>query len=74
MIKKLLCCVLTALLALPLSACAWAEEPTRIVFWHSMSEEAGVLMEKYVREFNDTVGLEKALRWKWYIRASIPNR
>ena len=61
MIKKLTCLALIALLVLPLAGCALAEEPTRIVFWHSMSEEAGVLMNQYVREFNETVGAEKGI-------------
>ena len=32
-------------------------ETTRIIFWHSMSEEAGVLMDEYVKNYNDTIGV-----------------
>ena len=38
-----------------------AEEAIELTFWHSMSEEAGVLMNQYVREFNETVGAEKGI-------------
>lgn len=61
MTKKLISLLLSALMLLSLGACAAAEEPTKIVFWHSMAEEAGALMEKYVQAFNGTVGREKGI-------------
>ncbi len=60
--KKMLCLLLTAILCLAMTGCAAAEEETRILFWHSMSDEAGQLMEKYVREFNGTVGAQMGIR------------
>ena len=59
--KKLLSLLLALALFMGLTACAQAET-TRIVLWHSMSEEAGVLMDKYVQEFNDTVGKEQGVQ------------
>lgn len=59
--KKLLSLLLALALFMGLTACAQAET-TRIVLWHSMSEEAGALMDKYVQEFNDTVGKEQGIR------------
>ena len=59
--KKLLSLLLAMALFMGLTACAQAET-TRIVLWHSMSEEAGVLMDKYVQEFNDTVGKEQGVQ------------
>ena len=50
--------LLLALLAL-LAAHAAAE--TNITLWHSMSEEAGVLMDEFVREFNETAGKEAGI-------------
>lgn len=58
--KKLL--VALTLLALMLPACALAQpEVTHIVFWHSASEEAGLLMDKYIDTFNSTIGAEKGI-------------
>ena len=59
--KKLLSLLLALALFMSLTACAQAET-TRIVLWHSMSEEAGALMDKYVQEFNDTVGKEQGIQ------------
>ena len=58
--KKLLavwCCIL---LALGLVPCAGAET-VHIVLWHSMSEQAGVLLEGYVKQFNETIGRDKGI-------------
>ena len=60
--KKLIALFLTLSLLLSLSGCALAEEPVKIVFWHSASEAAGALVDKYVQDFNDTVGREKGIR------------
>ena len=60
--KKLTALFLTLSLMLGLSGCALAEEPVRIVFWHSASETAGVLVDKYVKDFNETVGKEKGIQ------------
>ncbi len=57
--KKLSALFVILTLVFSLSAGVLAETPvTRIVFWHSMNEEAGVLLEKYVKDFNDTVGAQ----------------
>ena len=61
MTKKMVSLFLSVLMLMSLTACAAAEAPTKIVFWHSMSEEAGALMEKYVQAFNNTVGREKGV-------------
>ena len=61
MMKKWIALFLSLLLAGGLAACARADE-VKIVLWHSMSEEAGVLMEGYIKQFNDTVGKEKGIR------------
>ena len=58
--KRFLALFLSLMLLTSLTACAKAD-PIRIVFWHSMSEEAGTLMEKYVKDFNETVGKEKGI-------------
>ena len=57
--KKIAAFVLTLTL-LGITGCVRAET-VRIVLWHSMSEEAGVLMEGYVKQFNETVGKEKGI-------------
>lgn len=36
-------------------------EPVKITLWHSMSDEAGELMETLVSEFNDGIGKEKGI-------------
>ncbi|MBQ7521080.1 MAG: extracellular solute-binding protein, partial [Clostridia bacterium] len=59
--KKLLAFLLTAALALGMASLAGAET-VRIVLWHSMSEQAGVLMEEYVNRFNETIGKEKGIQ------------
>ena len=52
--------LLIALLCLSLLgiAPAMAEEDIHIVFWHCASDAAGELVEKYVADFNATVGAE----------------
>ena len=59
--KKLLCLMLALALFCGLTGCAQAET-VKIVLWHSMSEQAGTLMEKYVRDFNATVGAEQGIQ------------
>lgn len=58
--KKILVALLIA--ALALAAPLALAEKTHLVFWHSMSDEAGLLMEKYVKEFNagqgEALGIE----------------
>lgn len=36
-------------------------EPVTITLWHSMSDETGVLMEKLVTDFNESIGKEKKI-------------
>ncbi|MGI6696233.1 MAG: extracellular solute-binding protein [Christensenellales bacterium] len=62
MIKRisLLFLALVMLLSLGVPAQA-ATQPVNIVFWHSMSDEAGAMVEKFVAEFNDTIGKEKQI-------------
>ncbi len=59
LMKKKMALVL--ILVLGLSVMGAHAETTHIVFWHSMSEEAGVLMDSYVRQFNETLGKEKGI-------------
>ena len=61
MMKRLFALLLAALMLLSLTACAQAET-TRIVFWHSMSEDAGALIDGYVQDFNATVGAELGIQ------------
>ena len=60
--KKLTALFLVLSLALSMTGCAFAEEPVRIVFWHSASEAAGQLVDRYVKDFNDTIGQEKGIQ------------
>ena len=48
--KKVLCFVLIALIAL--GGISLGEKQTRIVFWHSATGDAGELLGRYVDEFN----------------------
>ena len=59
--KKLLALLLSSVLLCVFSVSLAQEGPVRITLWHSMSEEAGVLMEGYVRQFNETVGKDKGI-------------
>ena len=61
MTKRFFAVLLSLMMALGLAACAHAET-TQIVFWHSMSDEAGRLIDAYVRQFNETLGREKGIR------------
>jgi len=36
-------------------------QPVDIVLWHSMSDNAGVLMDQFVKEFNEGIGAEKKI-------------
>lgn len=58
--KKTVCAILAACL-LTLCCVPVLSENVRIVLWHSMSEDAGVLMDKYVQQFNDTLGREAGI-------------
>ena len=59
--KTLLALLLSSVLLCVFSVSLAQEGPVRITLWHSMSEEAGVLMEGYVRQFNETVGKDKGI-------------
>ena len=59
--KRIAALVLACALVLCAAPLSFAQEGVRIVFWHSMSDAAGQLVEKYVQEFNDTVGKEKGI-------------
>ncbi len=62
MMKRILPLVLALAMLLSLGAAARAAaEPVHIVFWHSMSDEAGVMVEKFVKDFNDTIGKDKQI-------------
>ena len=56
-ILKTLCLIL--ILAALMTGTAAAE--TNITLWHSMSEQAGLLMDDLVREFNETAGKEAGI-------------
>lgn len=58
MIWMLALSLMLAMAVTPVSAAELGQQPVTIVLWHSMSESAGVLMEKYVKEFNETIGKE----------------
>ncbi len=60
MLKRFFAALLSLVLALGLTACAQAE-PQRLIFWHCATEEAGQLIEKYVKQFNETVGAEQGI-------------
>ena len=36
------------------------DEPVTITFWHSASDEAGVLMDKFIKTFNETNQIGRA--------------
>ena len=57
--KTMKTALFTLVLVLLLTASALAE--TNITLWHSMSEEAGALMDEFVQEFNETVGKEAGI-------------
>lgn len=40
--------------AVPATSKKFGDEPVEIVFWHCSSDEAGQLVEKYIRNFNET--------------------
>lgn len=58
--KKLFALLLVLTFSMSLCACARAES-VQITFWHSASEAAGLLIDRYVQEFNATVGREKGI-------------
>lgn len=57
-IVMLLAALSVMMTALPSFA---ADSVTRIVFWHSMSDDAGIALARMVGEFNETVGKEKGI-------------
>lgn len=59
--RKMTALMLTLVMILSLCACTASAENTKITFWHSMSDNAGVLMESYIQQFNATVGKEKGI-------------
>ncbi len=61
--KKAFAMILSLCLILSVLPMA-AAEPVQITLWHSMTEEAGVLMEAYVQQFNETIGKEKGIEVK----------
>lgn len=59
--RKLTALFLALILLFSLCACRAEEKITHITFWHSMSDQAGVLMEQYIEAFNATIGKEKGI-------------
>lgn len=55
------CFVFFLSVVLMLSLAGAQAETTKVVFWHSMSEEAGLLMDTYVQAFNETIGKEQGI-------------
>jgi sn-glycerol 3-phosphate transport system substrate-binding protein len=50
--------------AMALTPGAYAQEPAQpvsLLFWHSMSDEAGVLVDKFVTQFNATIGKDRQI-------------
>ena len=58
--KKAFAFLIALTLLLGCAAAARAET-VKITFWHSMSEDAGALIDGYVKQFNETVGKEKGI-------------
>ena len=58
--KKSAAILMLCVMLLSLAGCAKAET-VKITLWHSMSEAAGELIEKYVQTFNETIGREKGI-------------
>ncbi|MDD2562154.1 MAG: extracellular solute-binding protein, partial [Eubacteriales bacterium] len=62
MLKRMLPLLLVA--AMALTPGAYAQEPAQpvsLLFWHSMSDEAGVLVDKFVTQFNATIGKDRQI-------------
>lgn len=60
--KKLLALLVCAALILSMTGCAMAEDNViHLVFWHSMTDDAGALIDRYVADFNATIGAEKGI-------------
>lgn len=59
-VKKMCSLLLAAALLLGFVSAAHAET-IKITFWHSMSENAGALIEGYVKRFNETIGREQGI-------------
>lgn len=60
--KKLLALLLALALTASMAGFAFAETPvTHLVFWHSMTDDAGALIDRYVAEFNATIGAEQGI-------------
>lgn len=62
MLKRMLPLLLVA--AMALTPGAYAQEPVQpvsLLFWHSMSDEAGVLVDKFVTQFNATIGKDRQI-------------
>ena len=65
MLKRMLPLLLVA--AMALTPGAYAQEPAQpvsLLFWHSMSDEAGVLVDKFVTQFNATIGKDRQISVK----------
>ena len=67
--KKLIALMLALAVVVSLTACSKPEETTtaangvtQITFWHCMSENAGLILDEQVKEFNETVGKEKKIQ------------
>lgn len=62
MLKRMLPLLLVA--AMALTPGVYAQEPAQpesLLFWHSMSDEAGVLVDKFVTQFNATIGKDRQI-------------
>ena len=67
--KKATALLLSLILLVTLTACSKPAEETKpaentagvteITFWHCMSENAGLILDEQVKNFNETVGKEK---------------
>ena len=58
--KRVLALLLIWAMVAGVSACAQAETQ-RLVFWHSMSDDAGRLITEYVKQFNETIGAREGI-------------
>lgn len=67
--KKLIAIMLSLVLLVTLTGCSKPAEETpnaartggvtEITFWHCMSENAGLILDEQVKQFNETIGKEK---------------
>lgn len=61
MMKRILAVLVCCMMCIGAAPAECAERPVHIVFWHSMSDRAGQLVEEFVKDFNAGPGAEKGI-------------